>query len=157
MVHVVTNDGKVFSNTFSNELYLYLDILRSYNDDDSSSTTSLWLSKAPCAVCTDFLNTTFRDRSKPRIYVASLKYNEENLTNLLDSIGCLAKLEVAGFAVKSWDWTLFETYVSGDQCIDAINAGKGAADYVEKKEVLDKFANIFGAFNATNNIGDWCN
>lgn len=158
IVYILTSDRKIYSGT--NEAYLYDLIRNDYAQHSYRATPNeLWLNKAPCAICADYLEVAFDNRpgNKPTIYVETLQYDETDYGNLLKSIGCLAQLQAKEFPIKAWNWNTFKAGLQEtSSCTNAIDTQIAASSYATPKADLEQFVNIFNALTTSHNLDTWC-
>ena len=115
-----------------NPLDLYIEVFKIVSQMvGTNSVIDVWLSRAPCSVCIDYLELIFSPfRVKPVLHVESLNYKGSNY-ELLRDLGCLAKLTTRNYQLKAWDWDLFKaTY--GGSC-DYRSTTIHNTDYVTQK------------------------
>lgn len=129
MLYIVIN-GQVIAR--ENPLDLFIGVFRIVSQMiGTTDAIDVWLSKAPCPACIDYLELIFNSfRIKPVLHVESLDYIGSNYEVLRD-LGCLAKLTTRAFHLKAWDWDVFrETY--GPSC-DYYSTDEHSTEYTTQK------------------------
>lgn len=158
MVYVITNNGKIYVADQSNEGSLYDAIRFDYLYVFYAHPSSIWINRAPCPSCANSLYETFKDTvPKLNLYVETFDYNATNYENLMQSVGCLAKLQ-STFTLKAWNWATFKQTILTEtvDCPIAINTETAATNYSNKKEPFTKFMELIAALKDGHTFGSWC-
>ena len=94
--------------------------------------TEFYLTSAPCPDCAMMLYNAYNNKPKPTIHIAR-PYRGKGKTgngNTKVNLECLAMLVDDGFTIVPWDWCDFaKTYITNDECKDAVSKMTGAALY----------------------------
>ena len=88
-----------------------------------------YLTSAPCPDCAMMLKRVYKDHlGKPTVYIAR-PYQGKGKSgggNKQVNTACLAMLAKEGFKFKPWDWDRFSTYITDNDCKNAIANNKEA-------------------------------
>lgn len=156
-IYILTNDRKIYFG--DNEALLYNTLRNDYKNAGYLATpTQIWINKAPCPICTNNFDDAFKDREyKPTIYVETFNYAEASYGKLLESFGCLAKLQNLGYPIQAWNWSTFKAGLQNtDECPDAIDTEIESPNYMAAKSDLERYIRIFSQLRNESTVGDWC-
>ena len=158
--YILTNDRSIYyDDANNNEAFLYNTLRNDYKTHTYKETpTQIWINKAPCPICVNNLDDAFKDRpTQPTIYVETFDYTEATYGKLLESFGCLAKLQNLGYPVRAWNWSTFKAGLQNtDECPNAINTQTTSSNYMAAKTDLERYIGIFSQLASGNTVVDWC-
>ena len=129
LLFVIVN-GQLVSR--KSPLDLYIELFWKVNQIvGTTSVIDIWFSHAPCSECINYLELMFGSfMVKPVLHIESLRYNGSNF-DIIQDLGCLAKLTTRGFDLKPWDWDVFRE-TNGVSC-DYYSDAKNNTEYMIQK------------------------
>ena len=135
-------DNRVVTDQSLFELYVRLVGIVSETAATNHHITNIWLSRAPCKPCMEILEYAFAGANiKPTIHIESWKINNHQPTTygtVLQSMGCLSKLNSQGYRIAAWDWDMFHKATNSTSCNYYANNLKLDSVYATKKQTLIK-------------------
>lgn len=160
--YIIMSDGRIFHQTsqYPPEFGLYNLIRSVYSDTRINTPKGIWLNKAPCPVCAETLYQVFENRGKlPTLHLETLNFNDNNPTDIMKGLGCLAKLHyLYRFPVQAWNWTKFSNDLLAERhhCTMSINTSISDHVYTASKSLLEKFLLIIQDLRSFNKVQDLC-
>lgn len=152
---------KVYRQKETETEHTLYDRVRSIIKNTFISHPSMWLSKAPCKDCVTELNNAFKFTfgEKPTLYIETLSFNETDISNIVEDLGCLAHLRGQGFEVKPWDWDTFsDTFFpnADPACTEEIKETTSDSEYIDKKTNVARLLSVVQQLRKKNDIKSWC-
>ena len=107
-----------------------------------TTVNDVWLSHVPCSICIDYLAVIFGPFAvKPVLHIESLRPSGSNY-EVLQELGCLAKLTTTEYRIKAWDWKVFDaTY--GQSC-DYYSTANQNTTYMKHKKYTESVVIFLG-------------
>ena len=135
---------------------LYVELFRIVSQiTDISRVIHVWFGEVPCSLCIDYLDWIFAFFTvKPVLHIESLQYNGSNY-NLLNDIGCLAKLRSRKYSLMEWNWTIFGTTYS-ESCNYYYSAVENHMDYMKQKVATKTLMDFLGEDLTGSSLTEFC-
>ena len=129
----------------------------------SNSTSHIWANYSPCRKCAHMLlNHTFKlgeGNNKPTLHVATVYSKTSNLSDIVQSLQCLAKLKHEGFEIETWNLEEFngaEGTPLNNSCAEAITTAYGRADFTSAYMDLEINVKFIKQLGDSPHASSWC-
>ena len=150
-------------NMYINDVNTPQNAYYSMLDSPSANTDHIWASYSPCPHCARSLLTRYKSdeegATKPTLHVARVYSNSSDLSDIIQSLQCLAKLQREGFNIVSWNFNEFKaaegTSLSTD-CLQAITTAYGVANFTSAYMELELYVRFIQQLGGNPHASSWC-
>ena len=130
-------------------------------DTTTGTISNIWANYSPCPSCARKLLDHYKDGSdKPTIHVARIYTESDDLSHVLESLKCLAKLKHNGFDIVSWNFNEFKAPGGvpkfTDVCTSAITTAYANANFTSELEELGTHVTFIQALGDNSHANSWC-
>ena len=164
-------DGDTMYTTESEPLEAYQMMLNKFKVN-RIKTGNIWVNYSPCPTCTAALLKHYTgncnnnpgsedDRNdKPTIHIASIYTKSSNMTDIMETLQCLARLKHEGFDIVPWNFDEFKApqgvSVFVDECISVIDTYYGHDNFISAYMNLEKLLMFAKQLGENPHAGSWC-
>ena len=161
---ITPNHGVTMYVHETDPLTTYQQMLNSYSNS-LNDIDIIWANFAPCPSCARTLIARYNkdelQNEKPTIYIARLvdyTQTEQNVSHVIQSLECLAKLKHEGFQIEAWNYETFKTYNGGDAFLTTCNTV--LEDYNDDGNFTEALSDLVRHVSFAQQLGDvansWC-
>lgn len=159
---ILTPDHGV--NMFINDLAIDdgpLNAYRSMLDTTTETISNIWANYSPCPSCTRKLLKYYKDGGdKPTIHVARIYTKSDDLSHVLESLQCLAKLKRNGFNIVAWNFNDFKAPGGAakftEVCNSAIATAYTNANFTSEFMDLESHVTFIQELGDSTHANSWC-
>ena len=125
-------------------------------------TDNIWVNYSPCPTCTTALLNHYNkpEDDKPTIHVAHVYTESNKLTQVIESLQCLAKLKHEGFDIVPWNFNEFKAPqgvpVFVDECISDIDTYYGNVNFTSAYMDLERHTIFIQQLSENPHVNSWC-
>ena len=153
---ITANHGRnLYINELSDPLKAYQDMLEETTDE----ITNIWANYSPCPSCVRKLLSHYNkeEDNKPKIHVAQIYTNGEELSQIVTSLECLGKLANKGFEVVPWNFNTFrDVSFLTDECKSIINEAYKHENFTSTFMELNNLVTFINELGDSAHAKSWC-
>ena len=130
--------------------------------DYITTTEHIWANYSPCPSCARALLSHYNkpEDDKPTIHVARIYTESDDLSDVVQSLQCLAKLKHKGFEIEPWNFNEFKAPegvpIFADTCISAITAAYGESNFTSTYMELERYVRFIQQLGDSSHANSWC-
>lgn len=153
---ITANHGRnLYIHELDKPLRAYQDMLEATTDE----ITNIWANYSPCPSCVRKLLSHYNkeEDNKPKIHVARIYTNGEELSQIVTSLECLGKLANKGFEVVPWNFNTFrDVSFLTDECKSIINEAYKHENFTSTYMELDSLVTFINELGDSTHASSWC-
>ena len=148
------------TNMFTHDL-TPLNAYQTMLDITTGTITNIWANYSPCPSCARKLLNHYKDGGdKPTIHIARIYTESDNLSHIVESLQCLAKLKHNGFNIVAWNFNNFKAPGGVAQFTELCNSGittaYGNANFTSEFMELESHVTFIQELGENTHADSWC-